>query len=669
MKFFQQICCTVLFLGLTATAQAATYYVAPNGNNSNPGSSTQPWATLQFAVDAISPGDVIIVRAGTYAGCRISKAGTANALKTLKADAGARPLLNTLSTANRHQSIIEIENFDGDAGYWIIDGFEITNAPRHGVDIRGASYVTVQNCFAHHNGTNGRGDGIFLGFGPHPTLQNNECSYNTEHGIYHSNSADYLTVRGNRLHHNANSGLHINGDLSQGGDGMISFALIEKNIVHENGAGGGSGINCDGLFDSVIRNNLLYGNRASGISLYAIDAAAGSSRNQVLHNTIIQAANARYCVNIPASDGVANPTGNIVKNNILYHPDTRGSLTTYSTTASGFQSDYNIVVNRFTANDGNTLLTLAQWQALGHDTHSQIVAPSALFVDQAANNYHLKSGAPAINAGTTVSGVSEDLDGLARPQGSAPDIGCYEFALATVTSVSAASFAANPLAAEAILAAFGNNLATATAAANTTPLPTTLAGTTVKVKDSAGTERLAPLFFAGPTQINYQMPPGTTTGTATITVTNANGVSAQGSATIARVAPGIFTANASGQGVAAAQALRVKADGAQSYEPVAQFDSTQNRFVARALDLGPTGEQLFLILFGTGWRARASLTAVSVKVGGLDAQVTFAGAQGNLVGLDQLNVLLPRALVGRGEVDVVVTVEGTITNTVRVSIR
>src|SRR6185436_17330077 len=144
---------------------------------------------------------------------------------------------------------------------------------------------------------------------------------------------------------NRNAGFHLNGDLSQGGDGQISFALIEKNIIWENGVGGASGINCDGVSDSTIRNNLLYNNHASGISLYAVDGAQGSSRNQVYHNTIVMASNARWCINIPtATDGQPNPTGNVVRNNILIHPDTRGSITTYSTAPAVLQSDYNIVV-------------------------------------------------------------------------------------------------------------------------------------------------------------------------------------------------------------------------------------------------------------------------------------------------------------------------------------
>jgi len=76
-----------------------------------------------------------------------------------------------------------------------------------------------------------------------------------------------------------------------------------------------------------------------------------------------------------------------------------------------------------------------------------------------------------------------------------------------------------------------------------------LAGTTVKVRDSLGVERNAPLFFVSPGQVNYLIPPGSAVGTANITVTNGQGGTATGQSSIAAVAPGLFTANANGTGV------------------------------------------------------------------------------------------------------------------------
>ncbi len=87
------------------------------------------------------------------------------------------------------------------------------------------------------------------------------------------------------------------------------------------------------------------------------------------------------------------------------------------------------------------------------------------------------------------------------------------------------------------------------------------------------------------------------------------------------------------------------------------------------LDVSNPQEQVFLLLFGTGFRNRRDLATVNVRIGGLDGAVNFAGAQGGLVGLDQLNVLVPRALSGRGEVELALTVEGVAANTVRVGFK
>jgi uncharacterized protein (TIGR03437 family) len=239
-----------------------------------------------------------------------------------------------------------------------------------------------------------------------------------------------------------------------------------------------------------------------------------------------------------------------------------------------------------------------------------------------------------------------------------------------LASVSAASFdAGGGLATESIASGFGANLAAGTQAASMLPLPTTLSGVSLRVRDSANVDRPAPLFFVSPGQINYQIPAGTSAGQATLTVMNAGQTVASGEVQVSNVAPGLFSANSSGQGVALALVLRVKANGTQSYEPVAQFDSTLNRFVPAPIDFSPSTDRLFLVLYGTGLRYRSSLSAVSCAIGGEGSEVLFAGAVPGFAGFDQVNVQLPRTLAGRGEVDVTLIVGGKAANKVRVSFR
>ena len=238
-----------------------------------------------------------------------------------------------------------------------------------------------------------------------------------------------------------------------------------------------------------------------------------------------------------------------------------------------------------------------------------------------------------------------------------------------LATVSAAGYGGGSLATESIVAAFGNGLATGTQGTTAVPLPTTLAGTTVNVKDSTGTDRAAPLFFVSPTQINYQIPPGAAPGNATVTVTASDGESASGTVGIVPVAPGLFSADASGQGVAAAVVLRVMSNGAQKFEPLFSYDESQARMIALPIDLSLPGDEVYLILFGTGLRARSSLNAVTVRVADKDLPASFAGAQGGFSGLDQINVKLPLTLIGRGEAEVTVKVDGHSSNTVKIRIK
>ena len=87
------------------------------------------------------------------------------------------------------------------------------------------------------------------------------------------------------------------------------------------------------------------------------------------------------------------------------------------------------------------------------------------------------------------------------------------------------------------------------------------------------------------------------------------------------------------------------------------------------IDLGAPTDSVYLTLFGTGIRNRTTLTAVSVVIGGLNARVDYAGPQSQYVGLDQVNVLLPHELAGRGTVDLLLSVDSKPANRVQVAFR
>ncbi|MDH4180074.1 MAG: S-layer homology domain-containing protein, partial [Armatimonadota bacterium] len=113
-------------------------------------------------------------------------------------------------------------------------------------------------------------------------------------------------------------------------------------------------------------------------------------------------------------------------NNILHNAHSwHGVITIWDTSALSV-SDYNVVMDRFGYPDDATVIGLAAWQALGYDEHSIIATPAQLFVDTATPDYHLKTGSPAIAAGTVLAEVTDDRDGTPRPAGGPYDLGCYQ---------------------------------------------------------------------------------------------------------------------------------------------------------------------------------------------------------------------------------------------------
>ena len=246
-----------------------------------------------------------------------------------------------------------------------------------------------------------------------------------------------------------------------------------------------------------------------------------------------------------------------------------------------------------------------------------------------------------------------------------------------VAVASAASFVSTQIAPDSIVAGFGTGMAIGVQLANSLPLPTNLLGTTVKVTDSSGTTRDAALFYVSPAQINFHVPPGTVDGLASVSVAINNKIVGACPMNITRVAPGLISANSDGAGVPAGYVVRAAANGSQKYEAIARFDQGQYKYMPIPMDLRPTGDTVFVILYGLGIRNaqdtdgnpnNGSAEKVTVTVGGVSVPVTYAGKAPGLVGLDQINIgPMPRSLIGRGMVSVVVSVEGKMTNMLQLS--
>jgi hypothetical protein len=415
------------------------YYVASGGSDSNLGTQASPFLTLQHAVSVLKPGDTLNVQAGNYAGFIVgwdapgtsvygTIAGTAAAPITIRADPAAAPGSVIINSGNSKTHVAA--DLEPGCDYITIAGFTVQGAglgaypnKEYGIKVCGNNDAMLNNVVS----------GIDYGFGLFSDNANNvvikgntvsgtgnHANSNYGHGIYVSGTTDGAVIEGNILHDNSYIGLHINGDISEGGTGLVTHALIAGNLIYNNGQ---NGINADGLQSSVIENNLIYGFQGFGIVLYQIDAGGPSKGNVIVNNTIVSTVSGAAAAVRILNAG----TGNTLLNNILLGGG-GVALRISSDSMAGLVSDYNVGGGVYQSEDTGATQTLAQWQtSTGQDQHSFTATAAQLFVNAAGNDYHLSSTSPAIDKGTATDAPATDLDGNPRPRGAGFDIGCYEF--------------------------------------------------------------------------------------------------------------------------------------------------------------------------------------------------------------------------------------------------
>ncbi len=218
--------------------------------------------------------------------------------------------------------------------------------------------------------------------------------------------------------------------------------------------------------------------------------------------------------------------------------------------------------------------------------------------------------------------------------------------------VSAASFRTVNVAAGSIATLFGKGLA----------------GAQVTLLDAKGVTHTARQFFNSAEQINLQIPEAVSVGAAVLRVGAEGEIRGSSTVMVSAVEPGIFAAAGDGRGLAAGLVVLVQKDGSQQTQAIARYDPGLGKYVAVPIAV-PMEGTVVLSLFGTGIRGHGNLANVSAKVKGISAEVLFAGAQGEFAGLDQVNVELPKALAGLGEVDIELKVSGKLANIVRVELQ
>lgn len=387
------ILCLIAIL-VVSSSRAGTYYVSTGGSDANAGTASSPWRTLQKAANSVRSGDVVLVANGTYSGFNMTADGTSSAPIVFRAT-GNNVVVNAPNSSTPDN--INIEGGD----YVTIDGFVVNNAPRVGIRAVLATGVAIRNNVVTGSGLTG----ILTGYTPRIEISGNITSNSQQqHGIYISNStsaSDNPIVRGNESYGNKENGIQLNGDCDVGGDGVISGALIENNVVHHNQWKGFSLISVQ---NSIIRNNIIYEN--------GLTAGAGG-------------------IHLADQPGCGKPSNNnVVVNNTIHEPRITGIRT--SNNSAGNTIFNNLVVASSLA---RTIVDEDGGNFIDPTSNMLLTSTAGLFQSVGVGNYDLALLSPAIDRAASayhgVSGPPTDVDGTPRPQGLKLDTGAYEHSSAT----------------------------------------------------------------------------------------------------------------------------------------------------------------------------------------------------------------------------------------------
>ena len=404
-----------------AAARATTYYVSASGRDSNGGtSSIAPFKTIKKAMLLTNPGDIVNVMDGTYPPFMISRSGSATGgYITYQAYTGQHPVI-TKGTAWDN---IQLYSSSGGPSYIIISGFTVLGNAQ--------SITADQANAAPANNTTTNGNCI--GAGPtshHVIVRNNDISYCPGGGIVMT--GDYLYIYQNVIHQNSfwspldTSGVTVSGKDSDGYTG--AKILLYDNILWGNQnficnkpqtnpcrITDGEGIIVDsnkatGYHGRIsIYNNIAYGNGGPGIEVL------GSQHVDVFNNTTYvnnKSADEPSPYTGHASGGeilVSQSTDVNVANNILYGNPDVPLLYTGKTANTVFYWDYNLYFSGIGAKVDSA-----------HD-----LVGDPLFQNGPGYDFHLLSGSPALNSGTSGFMPKDDFDGISRGTGS-PSRGPYQ---------------------------------------------------------------------------------------------------------------------------------------------------------------------------------------------------------------------------------------------------
>jgi parallel beta-helix repeat protein len=424
----------------SCTAIAKDIYVATNGSDSNPGTQSQPMASIQNAIYQAVPGDTIYVRQGTYYPSQrieIYPSGTTANRINVKAYPKESVIIDGSKIQGNNRDIMSIT---GD--YINVEGFEIRNSQKHGIVVWDASDVRVASIKTYNNYEGG----INSYYSSNIVMENN-IAYRTNlqnkttgrwsNGIGAGFSQN-ITIQNNRIYENY-------------GEGIVCFltkgCTVKKNTLNDNYS---VDIYLDQATEAVVDSNYVFNKRlteffrdnrpATGIQLANEDhsSTANPLNNITISNNIVTGGwHCFHYGNYQRGGGLKNVS---VVNNTCSGSDSHLIQIDQDTG----HSNSRFLNNIFVQNSGKSIANVPAINGLtfsnnlwwgGASSPSSALVRSATDIlanpsfvkagGSAAKDYKLNQNSPAINKAQLLS-LTQDFFGGLRPTTGNQDIGAHE---------------------------------------------------------------------------------------------------------------------------------------------------------------------------------------------------------------------------------------------------
>lgn len=439
------------------SASPDVYYVAPWGDDSNPGTREKPWRSLGLATRRMNPGDTLMIVGEKYIleeyddDVLMPPSGSPNAWTIVIGEEGNRPILagrgNLITAIDLSgKSYIRIENLEitSDNGAQFRDGIEALNGP--------ASHIVLKDLYIHHLDEFGINMAdvndlkiincsiTYTGFGciGGPTGQQGGWRNVLIWGCYLSYSGHYYQGGPGPSPYDRPDGFGIE---TSAGPIEIAHTIVE----HNSGDGLDSKADNTYIHECVVANNF-----ADGVKLWGPESRVentliygrGDGREEETPWAAIVISSERSgsfdIVGVTVDDQLG---GNYLMH-VQYDYDVPVTLNVRNTIFSARGTDSPIFIrdnvnyifegclfyfpnSEFVLVHGEHIYSLGDVESLGRNNrYGDPLFVRTGFGDR--GDYHLREGSPAIDIGVHIP-LSIDLDGAPRPYGEGFDAGAFEF--------------------------------------------------------------------------------------------------------------------------------------------------------------------------------------------------------------------------------------------------